>query len=197
MKKYVFLAIAAILFGFASFAQQPVKPEGNAPQMPSAEQIAQRRADRLQQQLLLGKDQYKKVYKLCLEQAERDVARMQQQKAEKQSMAKAMKGILNEAQYERFEQMQNAPRHGHFGPRGGMNHKPHPANCDNASKCPKGKPYCNKCEQPMPRRDVKADDSVKMGEKKYNPQKGERMRMVGDPRRNQNAYNYVEGAAEN
>lgn len=196
MKKTLFLTLAALLFGLAAYAQQPVKSDDKVAQMPTAEQIAQRRADRLQQQLLLGKDQYKKVYKLCLEQAERDVARMQQQKAEKESMSKAMKGILNDAQYERFEQIQNTPRYGRFHNHRGMQPQQKPC-CDKATRCAEAKPCCKKGGQPVPAKDVAEVNDVKSGSAKYDIQKGDRIRMVGDPRRNQNAYNYIEGAAEN
>lgn len=204
MKKSLFLTIAALLFGIAAYAQQPVESADKAPEMPTAEQIAQRRADRLKKQLLLGQDQYKKVYKLCLEQAEKDVERMKQLKAEKESMQNAMKGILNDAQYERFEQMQDAPRQGRFQHQRGMHHPQKPCG-EKVGKCPEGKPCCNMEGKPCcdkggkqaPQPKAGDGDSTRAGESKYKLEKGQRMRMVGDPRRNQNAYNYIEGAAEN
>lgn len=196
MKKSVFLSLAALLLSIASYAQQPVKAEAGVNEIPSAEQIAQRRADRLKQQLLLGQDQYKKVYKLCLEQAEQDVARMKQQQAEREKMAAAMKGILNDAQYERFEQMQ-ASQHGRRHPQGAMHRNAPQSRCDKTAQC-HGKPCCDKAGKGTPRGVEKSDgDSVKAGGAKRVMQKGERVRMIGDPRRNQNAYNYIEGAAEN
>lgn len=191
MKKSIFLAIATLFFGVASFAQQPTSPENKAPEMPTAEQIAQRRADRLQKQLLLGKDQYKKVYKLCLEQAEQDVARMKQHKAEKEKMSNAMKGILNDAQYERFEQMQSSPR----------NYRFHQHNCkpQHAQRprfgSPENCPYTNRCRQQAldQQPDTRANDNSTENSPKFKIEKGKRIRMVEDPHRNQNAYNYIEG----
>lgn len=109
MKKYFCLMAAALMISAASFAQPAQQDRRPAPQpkeMPTVEEMAKMKADRMKQQLLLGKEQYDKVYKLCLEQAEAELARMKQIKAEKERMAAGMKGILNETQYERFEQMQ-------------------------------------------------------------------------------------------
>ena len=64
---------------------------------------------------MLGNDQYDKLYKLCLQKAKKDKARQEEMKAEREAFNKDMKGILNEAQSERYEQMQKprmrAPQH--------------------------------------------------------------------------------------
>lgn len=115
MKKSIYLSLIALLFSVASFAQETSNKQANERKAPTVEEIAKRRANRLRNELLLGNDQYDKVYKLCLAQAKKDMARREEMKAEKESFAKDMEGILNEAQNERFEQMQKprmrAPQH--------------------------------------------------------------------------------------
>ena len=115
MKKSIYLSLIAIIFSVASFAQEANKEQTNERKAPTVEEIAKRRADRLRNELLLGNDQYDKVYKLCLAQAKKDKARQEEMKTEKEAFAKDMEGILNEAQNERFEQMQKprmrAPQH--------------------------------------------------------------------------------------
>lgn len=115
MKKSIYLSLIAIIFSVASFAQEANKEQTNERKAPTVEEIAKHRADRLRNELLLGNDQYDKVYKLCLAQAKKDKARQEEMKAEKEAFAKDMEGILNEAQNERFEQMQKprmrAPQH--------------------------------------------------------------------------------------
>lgn len=115
MKKSIYLSLIALLFSVASFAQEANNEQANERKAPTVEEIAKRRADRLRNELLLGNDQYDKVYKLCLQKAKKDKARQEEMKAEKEAFNKNMKGILNEAQSERYEQMQKprmrAPQH--------------------------------------------------------------------------------------
>ena len=115
MKKSIYLSLIALLFSVASFAQEANNEQANERKAPTVEEIAKRRADRLRNELLLGNDQYDKVYKLCLQKAKKDKARQEEMQAEKEAFNKNMKGILNEAQSERFEQMQKprmrAPQH--------------------------------------------------------------------------------------
>ncbi len=204
MKKLMIITLVAMFFSMASFAQtnNDAQPEGR--EMPTVEQIAKRRAERLKQQLLLSQEQYDKVYQICLAQAEKDVARMQQIKAEREKSNAEMKGILNETQYERYEKMQQAPRHGQFGHhnhRKGMPARQQPMcngkRCDDGKacqKCEKCDKSCDKCEKCDKKEEgapkFKSPNAVKV-------QRGERMQQPTDRRRNQNAYNYTEGAAEN
>lgn len=106
MRKSIYLSFIALFFSVASFAQEASNEQTNERKAPTVEEIAKRRADRLRNELLLGNDQYDKVYKLCLQKAKKDKARQEEMKAEKEAFNKNMKGILNEAQNERFEQMQ-------------------------------------------------------------------------------------------
>lgn len=115
MRKSIYLSFIALFFSVASFAQEASNEQTNERKAPTVEEIAKRRADRLRNELLLGNDQYDKVYKLCLQKAKKDKARQEEMKAEREAFNKDMKGILNEAQSERFEQMQKprmrAPQH--------------------------------------------------------------------------------------
>ena len=106
MKKSIYLSLIALLFSVASFAQEASNEQTNERKAPTVEEIAKRRADRLRNELLLGNDQYDKVYKLCLQKAKKDKARQEEMQAEREAFNKDMKGILYEAQSERFEQMQ-------------------------------------------------------------------------------------------
>ena len=106
MRKSIYLSFIALLFSVASFAQEASNEQANERKAPTVEEIAKRRADRLRNELLLGNDQYDKVYKLCLQKAKKDKARQEEMQAEREAFNKDMKGILNEAQSERYEQMQ-------------------------------------------------------------------------------------------
>lgn len=197
MKKSMFIAVAAMLFSVSASAQKVEEVKVVNPEMPTVEQIAKHKADRLKQQLLLGQDQYEKVYKLCLAQAEKDMARMKEQKAEKEQMAAEMKGILNDAQYERFEQMQKVPRP-QFPQRPGRRYE---TTCDKVKgeKCDAPKQCCDKAEKC----DEKKCDAPAMKAKEAADapkiKKGGRMRLpAADRRHNRNAYIYTdEGTAEN
>lgn len=112
MKKSILISIFALLFSVASFAQQAEQKPAER-KAPTVEEIAKRRADMMRQQYLLGKDQYDKVYKLCLKQAKKDMARMEEIKKEREQMNNEMKGILNDAQWERYEKMQKFNRFNH------------------------------------------------------------------------------------
>ncbi|MBR4995210.1 MAG: hypothetical protein IKY82_04030 [Alistipes sp.] len=110
MKKSIYLSLIALMFSVASFAQQnESNDQPKERKAPTVEEVAKRKADRMRQELLLGNDQYDKVYKLCLKQTKKEFERREQMKAEKEAFNKDMKGILNEAQYERYEKQQ-APR---------------------------------------------------------------------------------------
>ena len=98
MKKYLCMMALTLVMGAAA-AQEPDNQQ-QPKQAPTAEQMAKMKADRMKQQLLLGDDQYDKVYKLCLKQSEAQQKRMEQMKKEQEEMSQQMKGILNEAQYE-------------------------------------------------------------------------------------------------
>lgn len=108
MKKLLFILLAAATVSTAS-AQQAESKQPDQKKAPTAEQMAKRQADRMKQQYLLGNDQYDKVYKLCLKRAQKQIARMEEITKEQEQMNADMKKILNETQYERYEQHRNQP----------------------------------------------------------------------------------------
>lgn len=185
MKKSIIITLVAMFFSMASFAQPNAAAQPEGREMPTVEQIAKRKAERLKQQLLLSQEQYDKVYQICLKQAENDVERMKQYKAEREKVSAEMKGILNETQYERYEKMQQAPRHGQFSHRNGAPARPEqPA--DNGKKCEDCKD-CKDCQKKESAVSFKSPNQMK-------PQRGERMQPPTDRRRNQNAYHYAQEA---
>lgn len=109
MKKTIIFSLVTLLFTTTLFAQQTQEQNTPEKRVPTVEEIAKRNADRMREQYLLGKDQYDKVYKLCLKQAKKDEARHKEIKSEREQMAKDMKGILNDAQWERYEKNQKRP----------------------------------------------------------------------------------------
>lgn len=111
MKKSLFISLFALMLSVSAFAQEPEQKAAPEFKAPTVEEIAKRRADMMREQYLLGKDQYDKVYKLCLKQAKKDAARMEEIKKEREQMNKDMQGILNDAQWEKYEKMQKFPHH--------------------------------------------------------------------------------------
>lgn len=109
MKKTIIISLVALLFTTTLFAQQTKEQNTPEKRVPTVEEIAKRKADHMREQYLLGKDQYDKVYKLCLKQAKKDEARHKEIMSEREQMAKDMKGILNDAQWERYEKNQKRP----------------------------------------------------------------------------------------
>lgn len=109
MKKTIIFSLVALLFTTTLFAQQTKEQNTPEKRVPTVEEIAKRKADHMREQYLLGKDQYDKVYKLCLKQAKKDEARHKEIMSEREQMAKDMKGILNDAQWERYEKNQKRP----------------------------------------------------------------------------------------
>ena len=119
MKKSIIISLVALFITTTLFAQQTEQQNAPEKKVPTVEEIAKHKADRMREEYLLGKDQYDKVYKLCLKQAKKDEARRKEINAEREQMTKDMKGILNDAQWERYEKNQKRPamfRHQKRGP---------------------------------------------------------------------------------
>ena len=131
MKKYLCMMALALMIGAGARAQENVERKNAQKEPPTVEQMAKREADRMRRQLLLGDDQYDKVYKICLKRAEAQRKRMEQMRKERKEESEQMKGILNDAQYERYEQLQRQPAFGRQGMRQGMR----PGFCPNGCKC--------------------------------------------------------------
>ena len=90
MKKTVIISLVSLFLSTSIFAQQAEEQKLPEKQAPTVEQIAKRNADRMREQYLLGKDQYDKVYQLCLKQAKKDEARHKEIMSEREQMAKDM-----------------------------------------------------------------------------------------------------------
>lgn len=170
MKKAIYLIAIMLIAVVSVSAQESRKPEAN--KKPTAEQIAKFKAERLRKELLLGNDQYDKVYKSCLKQAKEQIKRMEQIAKERKQMNEEMKDILNEAQYERFEKMQHRPMHHNF--RGGNRNA-----------------YMRKGAMRRANHDGKLKPSPENGFRSR-PMRGVPMKVneesYGDPKRNKNMY---------
>lgn len=118
MKKRIFAVAAALclLAGTGAFAQDSKK----APMMkerPTAEQMAQRRTERMTEKLNLSEKQSKQLYEVNLQDIKEMQAQAEQMRAYRKAQAEKMKGILTPEQFEQWKQMQG-PRHGmNRGPR--------------------------------------------------------------------------------
>lgn len=115
MKLKVLMATAAILISGVAFAQQDdvVKQEQKR-EAPTAEQITQKKVEWMRKEYLLSQEQCEQVYKITLKKTEKQMKRWEQEKKESEAFAEDMKGILNDAQWERFEQQQQKR---HFAPK--------------------------------------------------------------------------------
>lgn len=147
MKLKVLMATAAILISGVAFAQQDVVQQEEKRETPTAEQIAKKKVEWMRKEYLLSQDQCEQVYKITLKKTEKQMKRWEQEKKENEAFAEEMKGILNDAQWERFEQQQQ--RHP-FGPKARMHkagryhgnkamHKSHRKECINNEVCPRTK----------------------------------------------------------
>ena len=106
MKKNLICILMAVAISATAVAQQAGQsPQKRAPKQAkelSVEDIAKQRADRMRKELLLGNEQYDKVYKLMLKKVEKERRRQAEAKAENEALNKDMAKILNEAQLERY-----------------------------------------------------------------------------------------------
>lgn len=84
---------------------------------PTAEQMAQRRTERMTEKLNLSEKQSKQLYEVNLQDIKEMQAQAEQMRAYRKAQAEKMKGILTPEQFEQWKQMQG-PRHGmNRGPR--------------------------------------------------------------------------------
>ena len=110
MKKRIFAVAAALclLAGTGAFAQDSKK----APMMkerPTAEQMAQRRTERMTEKLNLSEKQSKQLYEVNLQDIKEMQAQAEQMRAYRKAQAEKMKGILTPEQLE--ADARPAPRH--------------------------------------------------------------------------------------
>ena len=135
-----------LLAGTSAFAQDRRAPRTK--ERPTAEQMAQRKTDRMVEKLNLNEDQSKQLYELNLQevkdmQAQHErmraarKAQAEQMRAYRKAQAEKMKGILTPEQFEQWKQMQ--------GPKPGM--RPGPQMKDGKGcACKEGR----KCDKPRP-----------------------------------------------
>lgn len=121
-----------LLAGTGAFAQNQNRGRMQK-QQPTAEQMAQRKTDRMKDKLNLTEQQTKEVYEFNLQEVKQMQSMREQMRAARQAEAEKMKSILTPEQYEQWKQAQGPecrqharqPRKGHGGKQG--------ANCDKSS----------------------------------------------------------------
>lgn len=139
MKKKIFAAVTALclMAGTSVFAQQQNKPDAPK-ERPTAEQMAQRKTDRMTEQLKLTEAQAKQVYAINLAQIKEMIAQREKMEAARKAEAEKMKSILTTEQFMQWSQMQG-PRPGQPGNGPHMKHKKGPKQGDCPKDCPRKK----------------------------------------------------------
>ncbi len=107
MKRTIFAAAMALclMAGTSAFAQQKNKPDAPK-ERPTAEQMAQRKTDRMAEQLKLDEAQAKQVYAINLAQVKEMIAQREKMEAARKAEAEKMKSILTTEQFMQWSQMQ-------------------------------------------------------------------------------------------
>lgn len=103
MKKRIFAAAMALclMAGTGVFAQSQNQQRMRR-EMPTVEQMAQRKTDRMKEKLNLTEEQTKQVYDYNLQEIKQMQSMRQQMRAARQAEAEKMKAILTPAQYEQW-----------------------------------------------------------------------------------------------
>ena len=140
-----------LMAGTSVFAQQnkPAAPK----ERPTAEQMAQRKTERMTEQLKLNEAQAKQVYAINLAQIKEMIAQREKMEAARKAEAEKMKSILTTGQFMQWSQMQkqqmrmpgqrgHGPQAMHKGGKDGRK----PADC-------KGN-----CDKPCPAKDKKGKE---------------------------------------
>ncbi|MEI3554033.1 MAG: DUF4890 domain-containing protein [Alistipes senegalensis] len=119
MKKKIFAAVTALclMAGTSVFAQQQNKPDAPK-ERPTAEQMAQRKTDRMTEQLKLNEAQAKQVYAINLAQIKEMIAQREKMEAARKAEAEKMKSILTTEQFMQWSQMQQQQQMRMSGQRG-------------------------------------------------------------------------------
>ena len=115
MKKNIFAVAAALclLIGTGASAQNRNEQQSRMmKERPTAEQMAQRKADRLKEKLTLTDAQTKQVYELNLQQIKDMQAQREQMRAARQAETNKMKSILTPEQFAKWQELQGErPQH--------------------------------------------------------------------------------------
>lgn len=113
MKKSIFAVIATLcmMIGTGASAQNKPMQSRMMKERPTVEQMAQRKTDRMKEQLALTDEQAAQVYKYNLQQIkEMQMQREQMRKAQQAETAK-MKSILTPEQFKQWQEMQGHKGH--------------------------------------------------------------------------------------
>ena len=107
MKRKIFAAAMALclMAGTSAFAQQQNKPDAPK-ERPTAEQMAQRKTDKMTAQLKLNEAQAKQIYAINLAQVKEMIAQREKMEAARKAEAEKMKSILTTEQFMQWSQMQ-------------------------------------------------------------------------------------------
>ena len=124
-----------LLAGTSAFAQDRRAPRTK--ERPTAEQMAQRKTDRMVEKLNLNEDQSKQLYELNLQEVKDMQAQHERMRAARKAKAEKMQKILTPEQFEQWKQMQ--------GPKPGMGHGPQMKDGKGCA-CKEGR----KCDKPRP-----------------------------------------------
>lgn len=116
MKKQILAAVTAccLMAGAQVFAQKPERDQA-ARQRPTAEQMAQRKTDRMAEQLGLNDSQKEQVYTLNLQQIQRMEQQREQMRQAQQAEAEEMKKILTDEQFAAWKQQQQRAEQPRWG----------------------------------------------------------------------------------
>ena len=121
-----------LLAGTSAFAQDRRAPRTK--ERPTAEQMAQRKTDRMVEKLNLNEDQSKQLYELNLQEVKDMQAQHERMRAARKAKAEKMQKILTPEQFEQWKQMQ--------GPKPGMGHGPQRAGSEVRSSNGLSQPGC-------------------------------------------------------
>ena len=188
-----FYLLAVILMASITISAQGRNINNEGKRIPSVEQIAKHKADMMRRELSLSDKQYDKVYKICLKQAKEQAKRMKQLEAERKQMKAKMKGILNDDQYARYEQMGRRPMPRKDMQRGGKDARFNDKARFNRNTPPHGKRAPVVMDGPAAKGNFKPapEGAFRPAPKKMEPAKGE-MRPYGDAKQNKNMYREIQ-----
>lgn len=108
MKKqiFAFAMVLCLMTGASAFAQKSENAL-KLKQMPTVEQMAQKKTERMTRELKLTEVQAKKVYQLNYNEIQKMQAVRQQMREARTAEAEQMKSILNTEQFVKWAQMQD------------------------------------------------------------------------------------------
>ena len=121
MKKSIFAVAAALclLVGSDAFAKkQNLQGQTMPKERPTAEQMAQRRTERMTKELGLNEKQAKEVYTINLQQVQQMQAMREQMRKNRSAEAEKMKSVLTTDQFVKWSQMQGPKPGAHRGKMG-------------------------------------------------------------------------------